>query len=90
MSGMNPSDAAAVESRLKQLQARLAETASQSSRRLTITSLVMASLLVAAFFICGSSRRASRRTPRHRRLSNWWQPRSSRGSRRHRPNLRPR
>jgi hypothetical protein len=50
MSDMNPSDAAAVEDRLKQLQARLAETASQSSRRLTVTSLVMAGLLVGAFF----------------------------------------
>ena len=50
MSTMNSSDMPAVEHQLKQLESRLAETASQSNRRLTITSLVMLSLLVGAFF----------------------------------------
>ena len=50
MSEMNSSDTPAVVSQLKQLESRLAETASQSNRRLTITSLVMLSLLVGAFF----------------------------------------
>ena len=50
MSSAVPNDSSSVESRLKRLQTRLAETASQSNRRLTITGLVMAGLLVGAFF----------------------------------------
>ena len=49
MSSAHDSNTAAVETRLQNLQKRVAETASRSSQRLTITSLVMVALLAGVF-----------------------------------------